>query len=52
MNAGEIRGIKSVVNIKLPSFRDRTSDDFLAVRNKLFEVFHMKREVEYPEYYI
>ncbi len=48
----EIRGIKSIVNIKLPAFRDRTSDDFIAARDKLFEVFHMKRELEYPEYYI
>lgn len=29
------KGIKSIVNINMPEDRDRTSDDFLAVRDKV-----------------
>lgn len=43
--------IKSIVNITLPEDRDRTSSDFLVARDKLFELFHMKKE-EQLEYYI
>lgn len=41
--------IKSVVNVPLGSSRDRTSPDFLYVRDKIFELFNMKTEanIEY-----
>lgn len=41
--------IKSVVNVPLGSTRDRTSPDFLYVRDKIFELFNMKTEanIEY-----
>lgn len=43
--------IKAVVNISLGNNRDRTSEDFLLIRDKIFELFHMKKEVMI-EYYI
>lgn len=43
--------IKSIVNIKMPIHRDRTSDDFILARDKVFEIFHMKQSDEI-EYYI
>lgn len=43
--------IKAIVNIQLGSDRDRTSEDFLLIRDKIFELFHMKKEVMI-EYYI
>ncbi|KIR02578.1 Alkanesulfonates ABC transporter ATP-binding protein / Sulfonate ABC transporter, ATP-binding subunit SsuB [Lachnospiraceae bacterium TWA4] len=46
----EKHGIKSVVNIEM-GYRDRTSDDFLRARDKVFELFHMKPEY-HVEYYI
>ncbi len=45
------RGIKSVVNIEMSSYRDRTSDDFIVARDKVFELFNMKHE-DHVEYYI
>lgn len=47
-NPGEIKGI---VNIRMGSQRDRTSDEFLLARDKIFEMFNMKSE-KTLEYYI
>ena len=43
--------IKVDLRIPLGNNRDRTSDDFLLIRDKIFEIFHMKKE-ENIEYYI
>jgi NitT/TauT family transport system ATP-binding protein len=43
--------IKSVVKVPLCTHRDRTSEDFLYVRDKIFELFNLKAE-SYIEYYI
>lgn len=43
--------IKAVLTITLGKHRDRTSEDFLAIRDQIFEIFHMKRE-DAIEYYI
>ena len=43
--------IKSIVNIRLGHMRDRTSDEFIMARDKIFEIFHMKTE-RAVEYYI
>lgn len=43
--------IKSIVNIKMSYLRDRTSDDFLLARDKIFEIFNMKSD-KTLEYYI
>ena len=43
--------IKAVLTIPLGKHRDRTSEDFLAIRDQIFEIFHMKRE-DAIEYYI
>lgn len=43
--------IKSILNIRMPQNRKRTSDDFIAARDKVFEVFHMKSE-DKIEYYL
>lgn len=43
--------IKAIVKISLEKDRDRTSEDFLRIRDKIFEIFHMKKEVAI-EYYI
>ena len=36
--------IKAVLTITLGKHRDRTSEDFLAIRDQIFEIFHMKRK--------
>lgn len=43
--------IKSVVKIQMPHRRDRTSDDFIVARDKMFEIFNMKKD-RIIEYYI
>lgn len=43
--------IKSVMEIKLTQTRNRTGDDFLALRDKVFEIFNMKPQDE-VEYFI
>lgn len=44
--------LKCVVNVPLSrSNRDRTSDDFILVRDKIFEIFNMKHE-DHIEYFI
>lgn len=43
--------IKSVVKIQMPHKRDRTSDDFIVARDKMFEIFNMKKDT-IIEYYI
>lgn len=43
--------IKTTVKISLGKDRDRTSEDFLQIRDRIFELFHMKKEVAI-EYYI
>lgn len=43
--------IKADLKIPLGKNRDRTSEDFLAIRDKIFEIFHMKKE-DAIEYYI
>lgn len=43
--------IKADIKISLGKDRDRTSEDFLRIRDKIFEIFHMKKEVMI-EYYI
>ena len=37
--------IKCVLPIPLRHYRDRTSDDFLEIRDKIFEIFNMKHEI-------
>ena len=37
--------IKCVLPIPLRHYRDRTSEDFLELRDKIFEIFNMKHEV-------
>ena len=43
--------IIAVLTIPLGKHRDRMSEDFLAIRDQIFEIFHMKRE-DAIEYYI
>lgn len=43
--------IKSIVNIQLGHERDRTSDEFIVARDKIFEIFNMKSD-KTVEYYI
>lgn len=43
--------IKSVVTVPLAHHRERTSEDFLMVRNKIFELFNMKPD-DNIEYFI
>ena len=43
--------IKSIVKVQMPHKRDRTSDDFIVARDKIFEIFNMKTD-ETIEYYI
>lgn len=43
--------IKADLRIPLGKNRDRTSEDFLLIRDKIFDIFHMKKE-ENIEYYI
>lgn len=47
-NPGKVKG---VITVPLHHFRDRTSGDFLLVRDKIFELLNMKTE-EYIEYTI
>lgn len=48
-NPGEI---KQVVKVELGPTRDRTSEDFLMYRDKIFQIFHMKKEKPQAEYVI
>ena len=43
--------IKSIVKVPLGTHRDRTAEDFLYVRDKVFDLFNLKTE-SYIEYYI
>lgn len=43
--------IKSIVSVKLSHVRDRTSDEFIIIRDKIFEIFNMKTD-RTMEYYI
>lgn len=43
--------IKSIVKVPLSNYRNRTSGDFLHVRDKIFELFNLKTE-EYVDYII
>lgn len=43
--------VKKVVEVKLQQSRDRTSDDFLELRDKIFDIFNMKLK-DAVEYYI
>ncbi len=43
--------IKKIVKVHMPRFRDRTSDDFVLARDKIFSLLNMKKEVT-TEYYI
>ena len=43
--------IKSVVKVPLGNYRDRTSENFLYVRDRIFDLFNMKSD-SYIEYYI
>ena len=47
-NPGKVKG---VITVPLHHFRDRTSGDFLLVRDKIFDLLNMKTE-EYIEYTI
>lgn len=41
--------IKTILNVKLPTDRDRTSSDFIEIRDRVFKAFDMKNEkkIEY-----
>lgn len=43
--------IKSILNVPMSRKRDRTSDEFLKIRDKVFEEFKMKKE-DNTEYYL
>lgn len=43
--------IKNIISIKMPKHRNRTSDDFIYARDKVYELFNMK-EPNRVEYYI
>lgn len=43
--------IKSIITVNMPTHRDRTSDEFVLARDKVFDIFHMKQS-EQIEYYI
>lgn len=43
--------IKTIIKVPLGTRRDRTSDDFVKIRNKVFEAFEMKMK-DCTEYYI
>ena len=43
--------IKTIIRVPMGKERDRTSEDFLRIRDKVFEAFEMKPE-EKIEYYI
>ena len=46
VNPGQI---KEIVTVKLPTNRDRTSEDFVRIRDKIFDVLNMKEDktIEY-----
>lgn len=50
MEAGPGR-VHSIVKVEMPHERDRTSDDFIIIRDKVFALMHLKKEKE-VEYYI
>lgn len=41
--------IKDILSVKLPTSRDRTCDDFILTRDKVFEILNMKEKI-IPEY--
>lgn len=43
--------IKALLTVQLPKHRDRTANDFLMIRDKVYEIFNMKSH-ETIEYYI
>nr|WP_310604486.1 ABC transporter ATP-binding protein [Anaerosporobacter sp.] len=43
--------IKSIVNLKTLKNRDRTSDDFILARDRIFDLFNMKKD-DNLEYYL
>jgi len=43
--------IKADMHLKMPAKRDRTSDDFVLARDHVFDLMHMKEDLE-PEYYL
>lgn len=43
--------VKSIINVPMGRKRDRTSEDFLKIRDKVFVEFKMKKEID-MEYYI
>ena len=43
--------IKALLTVQLPKHRDRTSNDFLMIRDKVYEIFNMKSHETF-EYYI
>ena len=43
--------IKALLTVQLPKHRDRTSNDFLMIRDKVYEIFNMKSH-ETIKYYI
>ncbi|MDE7477394.1 MAG: ABC transporter ATP-binding protein [Lachnospiraceae bacterium] len=47
-NPGSVR---SIVKVEMPHERERTSDDFIVFRDKVFALMHLKKEKE-VEYYI
>lgn len=47
-NPGSVQGI---VKVEMPHERDRTSDDFIVIRDRVFAMMHLKKEKE-VEYYI
>lgn len=44
--------IKSIVTIQIPRERVRTADDFIAARDKVYELLNLKKERCQPEYNI
>lgn len=47
----EIKGVKKIINVELESSRDRTSDSFVLLRDKVFDAMNMKAKKQL-EYYI
>ncbi|MDE7321695.1 MAG: ABC transporter ATP-binding protein [Lachnospiraceae bacterium] len=43
--------VQRIVEVEMPHERDRTSDDFIVVRDKVFALMHLKKDKE-VEYYI
>lgn len=44
--------ISEIINVDMPHPRERNSEDFIKVRKKLLEKFHLASEVQQPEYSI